>query len=95
MSTKLTIKICLLFLTGLAINRLPSDMLADPQASEAVSLGTAKHRPLKKQNSICAIGIDFCCTVGIGLALEACPARSELRYGELVCSPVGRQVGGS
>jgi|GEM_PF-2980104 len=41
MNTKLTLKTCLLFLTGLAINRLPSDILVDPPIAEAVKAPTS------------------------------------------------------
>ncbi len=42
MKTKLTLKICLLFLTGLAINRLPSDILADPPIAKAAKAPTSE-----------------------------------------------------
>ncbi len=52
MNTKLTLKICLLFLTGLAINRLPSDILADPPLAEAAAKSKADES-LPDQGSVC------------------------------------------
>lgn len=52
MNTKLTLKICLLFLTGLAFNRLPSDILADPPIAEAAAKSKVQGS-LPEQGNLC------------------------------------------
>lgn len=54
MNTKLTLKICLLLLTGFAINRLPSNILADPPTEATTKITVDKTLPVQG-----SVGVDF------------------------------------